>query len=175
MILLGALLACSSSSDSATPGWRTVQIQVIDVQIQLDPQPDEVVFEDPEWIHFHHCGHWTLEGDRLIAHGGLDPEIGAIALVNYGSWGGLFSGGGTQQLEVDLSDGAAPIQAALRVQDVLYELSIDDPDTGVPGGETSYWYPANDFPGDVTAQETHIRYPRIEARVVEEEPKNCAR
>ena len=152
-----------------------MQIQQIGVDISLDPEPQTVLVDDPAWISFHHCGQWTLTEEGLVAYGGLDPGIDAIALVNYGSWGGLFSGGGTQQLEVDLSSGSAPIYAALKVEDVLYDLSITDPDTGVPGGERTYWYDANNFEGQIIAREIHTRFPIIEVPVIDSEPLPCAK
>lgn len=173
---LVAVLACTSADPTGRASDADhVLIRQIRVSLTLDPEPDEVLVDEPDWIRLEHCGRWSLDDDRLIAYGEPDPDLTAVALVYYGGWGSLFSGGGSQELEVDLSNGPVPLVAALLPDDTLYRLDVDEPDTGVPGGQQTYWYDPNGLPDDVIAQEVHDRLPDRALPVEWREPLPCAR
>lgn len=173
---LVALLAChTTGGNGPAPEPEGVLVREIRVALTLDPDPGDLLTEEPDWIQLDHCGRWSLGEDTLVVYGDPDPELTAVALVNYGGWGSLFSNGGSQELEVDLSGGPVQLAAALLPDDVLYDLREDQEDTGVPGGERTFWYDPNALPSDVIAQEVHVRLPDRRLPVEWREPLPCAR
>lgn len=171
---LPLLLLVACAAEPADRSGRVVLVQAIDVQLSVDPEPQELDSPDPDWLQLPHCGRMGLDGDVLQVYGGLEPEITAVALIRYPGWGGLFSGGGTTELELDLTT-PIEVRAALTPNRVLYELAAGVGDTGVPGAERTWSYAPNGFDTDTTAYETHQRWPIVEARVEEVEPQNCMR
>ena len=181
MIRVGTILCmlfAGCNASEPTPPQRTVDVYQVQASIHLVPPLDSWVSADPNWLALPHCGDLGVIDDALVAYGGLDEDITAVVLVDYGDWGPLFSRGGSRTLELQLRErDAIGVTAALDVDRPLYIVRADDAanDTGIPGGETEWFYDPTGLTPETKVREDHIHLPMRTLPVAPRDRLPCVR